>query len=272
MCELLGMSANVPTDICFSWAGMIPRGGETGPHKDGWGIAFYEGQGLREFRDPRPSSQSEIAKFVRNYPIKSHVVISHIRQANVGDVCLENTHPFIREYSGRYWCFAHNGQLTRFDDLPTERFKPVGSTDSEHVFCWLMDAIARECPDPRDHNCLTKLLYERCSQLRERGVFNMLLSNSHYLFAFCGSKLHWLTRQAPFGSAALADEEMTVDFAEYTTPNDRVTVIATAPLTSNESWQTMSEGELLVFREGKVLEQLTGKCLQATAESAAEQV
>ncbi len=42
MCELLGMSANVPTDICFSFTGLIQRGGNTGPHKDGWGITFYE--------------------------------------------------------------------------------------------------------------------------------------------------------------------------------------------------------------------------------------
>ena len=40
MCELLGMSANVPTDICFSFAGLMRRGGQTGPHADGWGIAF----------------------------------------------------------------------------------------------------------------------------------------------------------------------------------------------------------------------------------------
>ena len=29
MCELLGMSANVPTDICFSFAGLMQRGGKT---------------------------------------------------------------------------------------------------------------------------------------------------------------------------------------------------------------------------------------------------
>ncbi|MCK3283042.1 class II glutamine amidotransferase, partial [Escherichia coli] len=27
MCELLGMSANVPTDICFSFTGLVQRGG-----------------------------------------------------------------------------------------------------------------------------------------------------------------------------------------------------------------------------------------------------
>ncbi len=46
MCELLGMSANVPTDICFSFTGLMQRGGKTGPHRDGWGITFYEGGGF----------------------------------------------------------------------------------------------------------------------------------------------------------------------------------------------------------------------------------
>ncbi|BDN98672.1 hypothetical protein KAM621c_37770 [Citrobacter braakii] len=60
MCELLGMSANVPTDICFSFTGLVQRGGGTGPHKDGWGITFYEGKGCRTFKDPQPSFNSPI--------------------------------------------------------------------------------------------------------------------------------------------------------------------------------------------------------------------
>ncbi|STW46148.1 glutamine amidotransferase class II [Klebsiella pneumoniae] len=82
MCELLGMSANVPTDICFSFTGLVQRGGGTGPHKDGWGITFYEGKGCRTFKDPQPSFQSPIAKLVQDYPIKSCSVVAHIRQAN----------------------------------------------------------------------------------------------------------------------------------------------------------------------------------------------
>ena len=97
MCELLGMSANVPTDICFSFTGLVQRGGGTGPHKDGWGITFYEGKGCRTFKDPQPSFNSPIAKLVQDYPIKSRSVIAHIRQANRGEVALENTHPFTRE-------------------------------------------------------------------------------------------------------------------------------------------------------------------------------
>lgn len=81
MCELLGMSANVPTDICFSLTGLVQRGGKTGPHRDGWGIAFYEGKGLRVFHDPEPGVESKIAAFVQKLPIKSETVISHIRKS-----------------------------------------------------------------------------------------------------------------------------------------------------------------------------------------------
>ncbi|MBB1487070.1 class II glutamine amidotransferase [Oceanospirillum sediminis] len=254
MCELLGMSANVPTDICFSFTGLIRRGGETGPHKDGWGISFYEGKGYREFRDPEPSIDSEIARLIKNYPIKSKAVISHIRQANVGGICLENTHPFSREMWGRYWSYAHNGQLKdakrRF---PASFYLPVGTTDSEQAFCWLLAQLRLNFTDQCAIDPMGKALHGWCEQLREQGVFNMLLSNGDYLFVYCSTKLSWITRRAPFGKAHLSDVEVTVDFKEETTPDDVVTVIATQPLTDNEDWHTMQAGELIVFRDGEVV-------------------
>ena len=155
MCELLGMSANVPTDICFSFTGLVQRGGGTGPHKDGWGITFYEGKGCRTFKDPQPSFNSPIAKLVQDYPIKSCSVVAHIRQANRGEVALENTHPFTRELWGRNWTYAHNGQLTGYKSLETGNFRPVGETDSEKAFC-ARRATWRQCLNISPHwrmNC-----------------------------------------------------------------------------------------------------------------------
>ena len=145
------MSANVPTDICFSFTGLIQRGGKTGPHSDGWGIVFYEGKGYRTFKEPNPSVSSRLADIVSSYPIKSCAVISHIRQANVGEVNLVNTHPFTREIWGRYWTFAHNGQLADTEQLDTGHFLPVGDTDSERAFCWLLAQLHQRFPvEPPD--------------------------------------------------------------------------------------------------------------------------
>lgn len=254
MCELLGMSANVPTDICFSFTGLMQRGGRTGPHRDGWGITFYEGKGFRTFKDPKPSCESQIAELVQNYPIKSRAVVSHIRQANRGGVNLENTHPFTRELWGRYWTFAHNGQLSGFQDLHTGRHRPVGETDSELAFCWLLKQMEDRYPEPpKDMESVFLYVAKCCDELREKGVFNMLLSNGEYVMTYCTNHLYWITRRAPFGKAALLDEDVEINFQEETTPHDIVSVIATQPLTGNEAWQRMKPGEYGLFHLGELV-------------------
>lgn len=252
MCELLGMSANVPTDICFSFTGLIQRGGKTGPHSDGWGIVFYEGKGYRTFKDPTPSCDSKIAELVQSYPIKSQAVISHIRQANRGEVNLVNTHPFTREIWGRYWTYAHNGQLSGYEGLETGHYKPVGETDSEKAFCWLLNQLKLHYPEaPKDMADVFRFIASCCDHLRSFGVFNMLFSDGDYVMAYCTNNLHWITRRAPFGKASLVDEEVTIDFAKETNLTDVVTVIATQPLTHNESWTKMQAGEFCVFHFGE---------------------
>lgn len=251
MCELLGMSANTPTDICFSFTGLMQRGGRTGPHRDGWGIAFYEDRGCRVFHDPVPSADSEIAHLLQRYSIKSGIVICHIRQATHGRVALENTHPFQRELWGRPWTFAHNGRLRGVKRRPLAHYRPVGTTDSEHAFCWLLDRLRERFPrPPRRRETLWREVARLAATLHGHGSCNLLLSDGRVLYAFCSTQLHWLTRRAPFGEASLLDAELRVDFSEVTTPRDVVTVIATRPLTADEAWTPISRGSLVVFDAG----------------------
>jgi len=252
MCELLGMSANVPTDIVFSFTGFRMRGGKRAPHKDGWGIAFYEGKGLRVFRDATPSAESQISHFVRSYPIKSTIVLSHIRRASVGRVALENTHPFVRELWGRFWVFAHNGRVAEVRKRPLGAYLPVGTTDSEHAFCWILEELRRAFPKPPEQpGACWPRLHEMFTDLSGLGTFNVLLSEGEFLYAFADTRLHWIERKAPFSRAQLIDEDLEVDFSQETTPTDRVAVIATTPLTSNETWTRCGTDEFAVFREGE---------------------
>ncbi|MFQ5487907.1 MAG: class II glutamine amidotransferase, partial [Gammaproteobacteria bacterium] len=248
---LLGMNCNVPTDIVFSFEGFHVRGGHTDEHRDGWGIAFFEGRGCRLLLDDKPSAESPVAELVRHYPIRSLNVIAHIRKATQGAVALENTHPFMRELWGRYWIFAHNGNLEGFRPRLDGPFRPVGNTDSERAFCLLLERLRRHSPGmappaPR----LYELIYEFSREVSRHGSFNFLLSNGIHLFAHCSTDLHYIIRQAPFATAHLVDKDVTIDFREVTTPHDRVAVIATLPLTDNEAWQHLEAGELLMFHEG----------------------
>lgn len=251
MCQLLGMNCNVPTDICFSFEGFSARGGKTDEHRDGWGIAFFEGLGCRIFLDEKPSVTSPVAELVRRYPIKSTHVIAHIRKATHGVVALENCHPFRRELWGRYWVFAHNGDLQDFDPKDKSFYRPVGKTDSEKAFCLILETLRSSFSDQKPTiEKLYTLLRDITKDLSSQGVFNYLLSDGEHLFAHCSTHLHYIVRQAPFAAAHLLDEDVTVDFQELTRPSDRVAIVVTTPLTDNEIWTPIQPGELLVFQDG----------------------
>ena len=250
MCQLLGMNCNTPTDICFSFEGFRTRGGVTDVHSDGWGIAFFEGRGARVFLDPQPSAHSRLAELVRNYPIHSTNVIAHIRKATKGRIALENTHPFERELWGRYWIFAHNGTLHGFAPALDGSFRPVGDTDSELAFCWLLQRLRMQFDALPDDDALFAALKALTTEIAAYGEFNFLLSNGDALFAHCAKTLCYIVRQAPFTMAHLKDQDVTVDFSQVTTPDDRVAVIATVPLTDNETWTPIAPGTLMMFRDG----------------------
>ncbi|MEH2454426.1 class II glutamine amidotransferase [Nostoc sp.] len=251
MCQLLGMNCNVPTDICFSFEGFSARGGKTDDHRDGWGIAFFEGKGCRMFLDAQPSVVSPIAELVRSYPIHSTHVIAHIRKATQGEVALHNCHPFRRELWGQYWVFAHNGNLPDFDPENFGFYQAVGDTDSEKAFCMMLETLRSRFPEGKpDIKELYPVLKETSDQIAELGIFNYLLSDGEHFFAYCSTKLSYIVRQAPFAAAHLIDQDMTVDFREVTSERDRVAVIATTPLTDNEVWTQIQPGELLVFQDG----------------------
>jgi glutamine amidotransferase len=251
MCQLLGMNANTPTDIVFSFTGFCTRAEE---HKDGFGIAFFEGSGVRLFVDAQSARCSPVADMVRSYPIRSDNIIAHIRKATQGRVALENTHPFQRELWGRYWVFAHNGDLKRFAPRLHASFRPVGATDSELAFCWLMQELAKAHASVPSIAELTTTLRELVPRIASHGTFNFMLSNGEALWAHCSTNLCYLVRQHPFRQARLQDDDISVNFAEFTTPSDRVAVVVTEPLTRDEEWIGFAPGELKVFAGGAPLD------------------
>lgn len=257
MCQLLAMNCNVPTDICFSFEGFRARGGRTDEHSDGWGIAFFEGKGCRILLDDRASSDSEIAELIRRYPIHSLNVIAHIRKATMGKVSLENTHPFQREMWGQYWVFAHNGDLHDYNPTQFDYYQPVGDTDSEKAFCSILNQLRNKYPRAMPSlNELFQKIETLVQDITPYGIFNFVLSNGSAMFVYCASSLFYIIRQSPFSKAQLIDEDISIDFKQHTTPNDRVAIITTKPLTNNEIWMPMSRGQLTLFKEGRVYNEI----------------
>ena len=280
MCQLLGMNCAEKTDFCFSFSGFRLRGGQSDKHSDGWGIAIYEGRGLRTFIDVLPAAESPLAEMVSNYPIKTLNMMSHIRYATQGHKGeLANVHPFQRELWGIHFCFCHNGDVPKFSSSlhfsehpllgnTTEKdriFTPVGDTDSESLFCAILNALRAEFNSPPTLPQLYKTVQKLCKEViageEDTAILNFLLGCGEFtLLAYSwpgarpGSEvwngLCYTIRQPPFTSAELVDMDYKVDFSALTTENDRVAVITTKPLTNNETWVEMKRGELLMFDRG----------------------
>jgi glutamine amidotransferase len=128
------MSSRLPTSVGFSLETLARRGGRDGPHKDGWGVAYFEGHDVFLLRESSPAAESGLVQFMERNGPPSKLVLSHIRLATRGEPALRNTQPFQRELGGRAHVFAHNGSLSGIKErccLETFRFTPIGETDSE---------------------------------------------------------------------------------------------------------------------------------------------
>jgi glutamine amidotransferase len=97
---------------------------------------------------------------------------------------------------------------------------------------------------------LSATLAELLPQVAAHGVFNAMLDNGQALWAHCSTQLYHIVRQHPFTRASLQDDDVIVDFAQHTSPSDRVAVVVTEPLTKDETWHAFGSGEIRVFVDG----------------------
>ncbi|WP_227269525.1 class II glutamine amidotransferase [Roseobacter weihaiensis] len=154
MCRLYAMHANEPTKVECGLvkaqnALMAQSKGdmEGNAHGHGWGVADYP--------DGVPMIEKQVwaafhgEHFTRKAArVYAKTVVAHVRHATVGGPGIENTHPF---HHGR-WIFAHNGTVPNFEQLrfrflenmdPLHRTQVHGTTDSEHIFRYLLSLFLR---------------------------------------------------------------------------------------------------------------------------------
>ena len=259
MCQIFALNSNTPSAVTFSFTGLSARGGVTGDHVDGFGLAFHDGRACRLFIDEQRASDAALADFLRRHPLRARTVLAHVRKATQGPVRLENCHPFVREWQGRQWSFCHNGDLKGFAPRLSGGHLPVGDTDSERAFCWLLQGLRRHFGRPCARRPgppwqqVAPVLAGLAAGVARLGTFNFLLSDGEVLYAHASTRLHALQRQHPFAAAHLVDHDLMLDLAQANGPGDRMVLIATEPLTRNEPWRPFAPGELRVYAAGEEL-------------------
>ncbi len=260
------MSAHNPASLTLSLNEFARHGGESGPHVDGWGIAFYEGRDVNLIREAKAAADSELMATFRQHKLRSELVVSHIRKASSGSVALCNTHPFRREIAGRVHVFAHNGDLPdihlQHSLRPQSGINPVGRTDSEYAFCLLLEQLA----DLWTHNdripelaLRTSLIADFADQMEQLGPFNFLYSDGDTLFAYghvrtqrdgsiSSPGLHFISVSCDYGIGQSGNTQVRFESGDV----QSVTLASTHPLNQGP-WKAFEQGQLLAIKGGHVV-------------------
>lgn len=260
------MSSRFPANVRFSLEAFARRGGLEGPHKDGWGIAYYADEDVRLVKEPHPASDSACVRFIQDHPFSAAIVLSHIRRATRGAVAMKNCQPFARELGGRMHVFVHNGDLDAGalrSKLPLGGFRPVGDTDSEYAFCALLERLRapwlRGGVPALDERL--GIVADFAAAIRPLGPANFLYSDGDALFIHghkrfhgggAGARppgLHVLCRRCAAQGEAVDTEGLSLALDAKQT----VILAASVPLTEELGWRALAEGELVIAQRGRIV-------------------
>ncbi len=230
---------------------------------DGWGLGYYPGGGqaaavLKEPSPPFGSIRSELVKAWEH--LESSLFVLHIRVATWGPVSDANTQPFARSWGGRDWLMAHAGSLTqRLPQRAGARFEAVGSTDTEQLFCELLDRVAdmgwRSLGDADP-----ELLRRWFAEVNDKGVLTSCLTDGRDLAVYADEHgdgdVYVCEIVPPFNEMSFGDEDLTVDLGQRGVKSRKGVVVSSDPLQvtgiKDAKWRRLPPGHLLIIRQGAI--------------------
>lgn len=265
MCQLLGMSFDQEVQPAVPFSVLVRN---SVLHPDGWGIAYYIYGSKRAtiFKEPIPAHESQLARFLTKYNgFSSRTFVAHIRKTTKGKVTLDNTHPFNRYYDGREYVFAHNGTLTKSKRLNHLYFKPIGTTDSERAFGYLLTLLRTyekqrirlvENEDYQDNDFVMIREILREINVKAVGSFCCIFSDGKYLFAYrdIQEARNLFSMKCPkFTSCKpTRKKQISKKSVQWPVTAPQGYIVATEPLIAGD-WQPFTGGQLIVFKDGEIV-------------------
>lgn len=274
MCRLFGFRSNVVSRAHRSLvAAENAVAQQARRHQDGWGIGYFLGDDPYVHKSHVGAAEDN--RFQRiSQRLRSHTFVVHVRHATVGGIDPFNSHPFRHGA----WMFAHNGSLWGFarhqpyllaNTDPDLRNLIFGSTDSEHLFYYLLTAL-RRAGFPADgrgavnvseaaavmREALKPLFSSAAAHALDPPKVNFILTNGQVFFAQrAGMELYLATQKtscADFNTCTEADKVCMggplPSLRAMTGRHDRARrrcnhlIVASEPLSGEEVWEEIPDG------------------------------
>jgi predicted glutamine amidotransferase len=243
----------------------------------GWGIGFYQGGEVLMRRRPIDDHPVvEVAKVVGD--VRADVLVGHVRNATVGSLRTENTHPF--RY--RQWLFAQTGTLPSFEAIRDRLFESVpeflrssirGETDAEILFyvflSFLHDAgrLNDGISDPshvRDalRSCVAVVDGMAAEVGGTPSQINVMVSNGENIFALHrGQQMGYRVFAGKGDAEALIGDDLNLrrktpeleqmHFVLLASDFDDDAQIAASTPTSQSRWKVLPDRAIVTLERGK---------------------
>jgi transglutaminase-like putative cysteine protease/predicted glutamine amidotransferase len=203
---------------------------------DGWGLGYYPGGEpsavvLKEPAPPQGSIRSQLARAWEH--LESSLFVLHIRSARWGANTDANTQPFVRSWGRRDWMMGHSGSLTRRP--PDERglFEPVGSTDTEQLFCTLLGRFAERGWKSLGEADLATVR-DWLDVFDDDGGLTIALTDGRDLVVYADrdieASLYLGNLAPPYEQVALGDADLAIDLTARGAKSVKGVIVASAPL------------------------------------------
>ena len=231
---------------------------------DGWGIGYYPGgePSAAITKEASPNHESVRAEMLKaSESLASSLFVLHVRTATWGSNTDANTQPFERTYGGRDWLLAHSGSLkNRLAPTPGAVFEPVGSTDTERVFCEILNR-AHEAGWRSLGDIPADTLRQWFADLNEHGSMSAVLTDGRDLVAYADrngrGEMNVWEILPPHGNLAFGDADVEVDLTRRGIKSRKGIVVSSAQLEPTNGctvhWRKLPPGNLLIARQGMVL-------------------
>ncbi|MEL6179539.1 MAG: class II glutamine amidotransferase, partial [Myxococcota bacterium] len=225
----------------------------------GWGIAWYPSgdQAAVVIKDPTTLENSAMTQLLKDWKrFRSSIFLAHIRGAAKRRT-QQDTHPFSQSYARRTWLMAHNGDLAQDlrERLPIgeePEFEPIGRTDSEHAFCWLMGHVSRSGARTLDE-VGWDTLHGWLRQINALGTANLLLTDGVNLVGYHDQdgfgRLHWARMTPPHTHQHFENEALSLALDDPMDQNLTLSIFSAQPM-SNSEWTQLQPGQMVVLRRG----------------------
>ncbi|NOX38675.1 MAG: class II glutamine amidotransferase [Calditrichaeota bacterium] len=218
------------------------------PNPDGWGIAYFSDHRPDIIKMSNPAYEDPQFRFIGRQ-ISARILFGHVRRKSYGDVCYENTHPFVK----KGWLFMHNGnipdleqvvQILQEEVVLPEEYRPKGQTDSEFLFSYVLYLFEiKRAHSVEQKFQILKDIILRIESITPREKFdqlalNFVLANTENLFAY--------RRNRPL---------------YYRIWGDGI-LLASEPVDRSPHWQSVEDGSFIVGSKPGEIQVLTRREVQ----------